>query len=496
MQISAGLNELQDITQASLIMATTANLELLIKAGLIETLPEARNNDLLLAVEGNSENAVQAAVIEAEAKLNDAQSIISDLETVENLPRSIEMALRELPDANLALISCPGDYAAAEAEKALNLGLDVMMFSNNVPVKDEVSLKKMATTKGRLMMGPDCGTAILNGVPLGFANKVGRGNIGIIAASGTGLQQVCCLIDRWGGGVSQAIGTGGRDLNAQVGGSTMIACLDALAADENTNVIVLISKPPSPEAADKVLEKAATVNKPVIVNFLGNTVEVPLDRNLVKAKDLETAAHAAVRLAGIDVAAPERHLLTAEELETLSAELSGTQRYVRGLYSGGTFSYETILLLTDALGPIHSTTPLGPEYKLDDPWQSVAHTVLDFGDDLFTRGRPHPMIDLRLRNDRIIQEAKDLETAVILFDVMLGYGSHNNPAAEIAVAITEARRVSSGHEPLFVGFVCGTASDPQNLTMQEEILGEVGVLLMESNSQAARLAGDIIHRIN
>ena len=195
MQISAGLNELQDITQASLIMATTANLELLIKAGLIETLPEARNNDLLLAVEGNSENAVQAAVIEAEAKLNDAQSIISDLETVKNLPRSIEMALSELPDANLALISCPGDYAAAEAEKALNLGLDVMMFSNNVPVKDEVSLKKMATTKGRLMMGPDCGTAILNGVPLGFANKVGRGNIGIIAASGTGLQQVSCLID-------------------------------------------------------------------------------------------------------------------------------------------------------------------------------------------------------------------------------------------------------------------------------------------------------------
>ena len=353
MQISAGLNELQDITQASLIMATTANLELLIKAGLIETLPEARNNDLLLAVEGNSENAVQAAVIEAEAKLNDTKSILSDLGAIKNPPRSIEMALSEIPDANLALISCPGDYASAEAQKSFNLGLDVMMFSDNVPVEEEVSLKKMATTKGRLMMGPDCGTAILNGVPLGFANKVGRGNIGIIAASGTGLQQVSCLIDRWGGGISQAIGTGGRDLNAQVGGSTMIACLDALAADENTNVIVLISKPPSPEAADKVLGKAATVNKPVIVSFLGNTMGGPLAGKLVKAKDLETAAHAAVRLTGIDVAAPERHLLTADEVEGLSTQLSGTQRYVWGLYSGGTFSYAAILLLTATLGPIH-----------------------------------------------------------------------------------------------------------------------------------------------
>ena len=496
MQVSAKINELTGITQASLIMATATNLELLQEAGLIETVPEAGNNDLLLALEGENESALQEAVVTAESKLHEMASGIIEREIKKEPLRSIEMALDAFPDANLALISCPGEYATAEALKALNLGLDVMLFSDNISEEDEIILKKNAETEGLLMMGPDCGTAIVNGVPLGFANNVKKGSIGIVAASGTGLQQVSCLIDRWGGGISQAIGTGGRDLSTKVGGSTMIAGIDALAADSNTKVIVLISKPPSQDVAFKVLERAAKTDKPVVVNFLGSTVEVPAGAKVTEAKTLEAAAHAAVRLTGIDVQTPARHLVTTGELATLTNRLSGSQKYVRGLYSGGTFSYEAMILLTEMLGPIHSASPLASEQNLDDPWQSREHTVLDLGGDVFTRGRPHPMIDHRLRNERILQEAMDPETAVILLDIVLGFGSHENPAEDLAVAISEARRATTTNEPIFIGFVCGTKNDPQNLEKQETMMSEVGVLLMESNAQAARLAGDIILQQN
>ena len=496
MQVSAKINELTGITQASLIMATATNLELLQEAGLIETVPEAGNNDLLLALEGENESALQEAVVTAESKLHEMASGIIEREIKKEPLRSIEMALDAFPDANLALISCPGEYATAEALKALNLGLDVMLFSDNISEEDEIILKKNAETEGLLMMGPDCGTAIVNGVPLGFANNVKKGSIGIVAASGTGLQQVSCLIDRWGGGISQAIGTGGRDLSTKVGGSTMIAGIEALAADSNTKVIVLISKPPSQDVAFKVLERATKTDKPVVVNFLGSTVEVPAGAKVTEAKTLEAAAHAAVRLTGIDVQTPARHLVTTGELATLTNRLSGSQKYVRGLYSGGTFSYEAMILLTEMLGPIHSASPLASEQKLDDPWQSREHTVLDLGGDVFTRGRPHPMIDHRLRNERILQEAMDPETAVILLDIVLGFGSHENPAEDLAVAISEARRATTTNEPIFIGFVCGTKNDPQNLEKQETMMSEVGVLLMESNAQAARLAGDIILQQN
>ena len=284
MQVSAKINELTGITQASLIMATATNLELLQEAGLIETVPEAGNNDLLLALEGENESALQEAVVTAESKLHEMASGIIEREIRKEPLRSIEMALDAFPDANLALISCPGEYATAEALKALNLGLDVMLFSDNISEEDEIFLKKNAETEGLLMMGPDCGTAIVKGVPLGFANNVKKGSIGIVAASGTGLQQVSCLIDRWGGGISQAIGTGGRDLSTKVGGSTMIAGIDALAADSNTKVIVLISKPPSQDVAFKVLERAAKTDKPVVVNFLGSTVGVPAGAEVTEAK--------------------------------------------------------------------------------------------------------------------------------------------------------------------------------------------------------------------
>jgi len=389
--------------------------------------------------------------------------------------------------ANLALISTPGEYAAAEAFKALNLGLNVMLFSDNVELKDEIALKRFAQDHDLIVMGPDCGTAIINGIPLAFANVVRRGEIGVVAASGTGLQQVTCLIDRWGKGISQAIGTGGHDLHKEVGGISMLQGLKALAADQSTSVIVLISKPPSPEVAERVLKAAAGTGKPVVVNFLGAAPEGIRRPNLYAAGTLEDAAAAAVALA--DGNRPEESR-PKHPFFSMPPRLAPGQRYIRGLYSGGTFCYEASLLLKKDFGQVYSNTAVDPEDRLGDVWTSRGHTIIDLGDDLFTRGRPHPMIDHRLRNERILKEARDPEVAVILCDVVLGHGSHPDPASEMVPVIQEAKDSAdkAGRHLVVVGFVCGTSSDPQNLFKQEAALREVGVILAESNAQAVRMA--------
>jgi succinyl-CoA synthetase alpha subunit len=491
MQLSAKLGALAGVRQASAIMATAGNLDLLRDAGLAEGEVAAGANDLLVALEGEDEDALEAALTAAEAELTRPPAR-ADGGPRRTPPRSIEMALQEIPSANLALISTPGDYAAAEAMKALRLGLNVMLFSDNVPIEDEIALKRYARANDLLVMGPDCGTAIIGGVPLGFANVVRRGEIGVVAASGTGLQQVTCLIDRWGQGISQAIGTGGHDLSAKVGGITMLQGLAALAADPDTRVIVLISKPPDPEIAERVLDAASRAGKPVVANFLGAHPDRVRRDNVHPARTLEDAARLAVALAGdADAQAGAAGPKDASEVE-----LASGQRHIRGLYSGGTFCYEALLLLTEEFGPIASNTPLERELMLADIWRSQQHTVIDLGDDAFTRGRPHPMIDQTLRRERILQEAADPEVAVILLDVVLGYGAHPDPASELALTLQEARNLAraAGRSLALVGSVCGTASDPQDLPRQEALLREAGVLLAQSNAQAVRLAARIAAR--
>jgi FdrA protein len=492
MQLSAKLGSLAGIRQASATMATAGNLELLRDAGLGPGEVEAGPNDLLVALEGQ-EDALEGALAAAEAELTQAPAATGDGGPRRMPPRSLEMGLAELASANLALISTPGDYAAAEALKALRLGLNVMLFSDNVALEDEIALKRYAREHDLLVMGPDCGTAIIGGVPLGFANVVRRGDIGAIAASGTGLQQVTCLIDRWGHGISQAIGTGGHDLHASVGGITMLQGLDALAADPATRVIVLISKPPHPEVAERVLDAAGATGKPIVVNFLGAGPESVRRPNVHPVRTLEDAARLAVALADGGTGAD-----TAARVDDIPEDLrlAPEQKYVRGLYSGGTFCYEALLLLTDAVGPISSNTPLEPERMLADVWRSERHTVIDLGEDAFTRGRPHPMIDQTLRRERILQEAADPEVAVILFDVVLGYGAHPDPAGELAITLEEVRsRAAAAERGLaLVGSVCGTAGDPQDLHRQEAALRDAGVLLAESNAQAVALAARIAGR--
>ena len=349
------------------------------------------------------------------------------------------MALTEAGAANMALISMPGEYAAAEAVKALHLGLNVMLFSDNVPEADELRLKQLASERDLIVMGPDCGTAIINGVPLAFANVVKRGPIGAVGASGTGLQQVTVLVDRLGLGISQAIGTGGRDLHSKIGGISMSKGLRDLAADPATQVIVLISKPPAAEVAERILSAARKAGKPVVVNFLGADPSKISGGNLHGARTLEDAARAAVAIARGEIAA--RVVRSSR-----SASRGAADRWARasatsaGCISGGTFCYEAALLLDERLADVYSNTPVRREGELSDLWHSHHHTLIDLGDDVFTRGRPHPMIDYRLRNERIVKEAEDPETAVILLDVVLGYGSNADPAARAGARVAARAR--------------------------------------------------------
>jgi succinyl-CoA synthetase alpha subunit len=500
MQLSASLTEAKGVEQASIVMATPANLDLLREAGLLDGAVDARASDVLVLVRAQSSAAANDALERAAAMLRAQPASGGGAGGPAAIAsRSITMALKRAPAANLALISVPGEYAAAEAQKALGADLNVLLFSDNVSVDDEVALKRKAGERGLLLMGPDCGTAILDGVPLGFANSVRRGSIGCIGASGTGLQQVTALIDRFGQGVSQAIGTGGRDLSEAVGGATTLAALSRLAKDRDTKVIVLIGKPPHPGVAQKVLGAAAKARKPVVVNFIGTNSGTIKGSSLHGAHTLEDAARAAVALAD-----GKRGRLSSRpgtmKLPSLPRFVP-SQRFVRGLYSGGTFCYEASLLLGEALAPdryghVWSNASVTAEGTLADPWKSREHTVVDLGDDVFTRGRPHPMIDHRMRNERIVAEAGDDSVAVILLDVVLGHGSHPDPASAMVPAIRAAQvRAKKARRALvFVGFVCGTTSDPQRLDCQQAALRDAGVHLAPTNAHAVRLAAAIARR--
>jgi len=492
MQLSAKLGKLQGVAEASAQMATQANLELMRGAGLLEALPQARPNDILLVVRGDAD-ALEGALEQAAALLNEKASGAGQAMQSEPL-RSVQMAY-EASDAkaNLVLISTPGDYAAAEAMKALRLGMNAMLFSDNVSVEAEIALKRYAQSRNLLVMGPDCGTAIIDGMPLAFANVVARGDIGVIAASGTGLQQVTCLIDQYGCGITHAIGTGGHDLSEAVGGITMLTALAQLSADPSTKVIVLVSKPPAASVAARVLKAARQSGKPVVVCFLGADPAGIRAAGLVPATTLEAAAQLAVQQScgkGIHTDGDDIQV----RARALAQRLKPGQTRLRGLYSGGTFCYEALLLLQDALPGLQSNTPTGKVTRVDDLWHSHGDTILDLGDDDFTRGRPHPMIDPTLRNERIVAEASDAGVGIVLLDFVLGYGAHEDPAGQIVPAIRAARAAAAqtGRDVLFIGHVCGTQGDPQQLDAQRRILRDAGVELAASNAQAVELCRAVL----
>ena len=471
MQLRGALAELDGVVDSGAVMATEANRALLAASGLLpDEARGARPDDLLVVVKAATAAAAADALGRLDALLVRRRATAAG----EYRPRSLEGAFDALPEARWVLVSVPGRYAAGVAGQALDHGRHVFLYSDNVALADEAALKAKARSRGLLVMGPDCGTAIVGGVGLGFANRVRRGAVGIVAASGTGLQAVACHVHALGAGVSQALGTGGRDLDAQVGAVTAHQGLELLARDSRTRAIVLVSKPPSPAVAARLLGRALSLGKPVVVDFLGYPPPAPRVGSLFFARGLREAAELAVTLADAEDA--------GRTDEDGAAPANAHSGYLRGLFSGGTLAYEALQGLRCFLAPLASNVKLdgverlaeaahGPLGRDRGGVHSRGHTIVDLGADELTVGRLHPMIDPDLLLRRLRQEAADPEVGVVLLDVVLGHGACADPAERLAPAIEDARRV---RKLAVIAVVIGTDEDPQGLDVQVERLRDAG----------------------
>ena len=473
MRFSRSVVELDGIEEAALMMGTPANKEIMENAGLLSADGEtAEAGDLVIAVRAAGQAAGADALAEIDRLL--ARPSRPGGDGAVWAPRTIRAAVQAYPDANLALISVPGDFAAAEARKALRRGLHVMVFSDNVAIEDEIALKQEARECGLLMMGPDCGTAILNGVPIAFANNVRRGGIGIVGASGTGIQEVSCLISRRGGGISHAIGVGGRDLKQEVGGISTLMAMDALDADETTEHIVVISKPPAADVAASVIARAERCTKPVTICFIGGAAR-PNDGNVTYVTTLKGAAEAA------------RGGRAFGFFSFVESALPAGRNRVRGLYSGGTLAAEAQIVFLQGEVPVASNAPVPGALPLSDG--ADAHIFLDLGDDDYTRGRPHPMIEPAIRQDPLADALSDPSVGVVLVDVVIGHGAHEDPAGQLVEMLPSG---PANDRPVIIASVTGTDEDPQCYSVQMAILRDAGIIVAPSNADAARAALNLL----
>jgi FdrA protein len=470
MHVAQQLRSLPGVREAAALMGTPANQELLASAGL--GTPESKDaapGDLVLAVAAETEGAAVAALAAARALIEERRR--ARQADGRALPRTLDSALRALPDANLAAISVPGAYAALEASTALRRGLHVFLFSDNVSLQDEVRLKELARRKRLFCMGPDCGTAYLNGIGLGFANVVPRGRIGCVAASGTGLQAVASHLASLGEGLSHGIGVGGRDLSTEVGGAMTTFALEALAADPATEVIVVISKVPAPDVMPILDSAVRAAGKPVVVCCLGAGARSGPGTWVAT---LDEAAEAAVAVAN-GRTWTRRVFRDPAAVRTRLSELGAGRagRRLLGLYSGGTLAQEAGLVLEPLVGP---------------------QQIIDLGADEFTRGRPHPMLDPTLRDTKVREAGGSPEVGVLLLDLVLGRAAHLDPARSLSAAIRDARAAAErdGRTLAVVASVVGTASDPQGLSGQISMLEAAGVTVLPSNAEAARFAALVL----
>ena len=478
MLLTNRINTLEGVARSQIMMGTDANKDIFKNSGLYsDEVEKAAPSDMVIVVEADDEKIVDQVLEETKVFLNDlsVKKKGNDVKTAKNWDEAMDM----LPDANVALFSIPGEYAAPDLEEALDRGLHVFSFTDNVSLEDEIRLKKKAHEKGLLFMGPDCGTGIISSIPVAFTNVVKPGNIGIVGASGTGIQEVTTIIDRLGGGVIHAIGTGGRDLNEKVGAITVKDAIAALDKHDPTDIIVVISKPPAKEVRDEVVQLLQNVSKPVVAIFLGEKPDHH-EGNVYLAHTLEETAQIAVDLAnGREVkknyctpaVSPIDHVLSSEKT-------------VKGLYSGGTLAAEAGMMISEALD-------LGGLIKEEGYiLKTNGYEVIDLGDDIYTQGKPHPMIDPEVRIRKIREYAADKDTGVILLDCVLGYGCHPDMAGCLAPVIRESmdKAKAEGRELYFVASVCGTDKDPQDYRQSVETLKASGAFVEESNAKAIRLA--------
>ncbi len=496
MGVNKRLSQAKGVLQTAVLMGSDTNKQLLADIGIrAGEITQANPNDLIVAVIGESAQVVDRVL----GKLDHALHALEEKEPDARV-RSLEDALAEKPQANLAVLSIPGEYVLREARKALENGLNLFIFSSNVPISGELELKELAAQKDLLVMGPDCGTSILGGTGIGFANVVNRGSIGAIGPSGTGLQEFTCQIHNAGFGISHAIGTGSHDLSDEIGGITTLQALEALDANAQTKVITIIAKPPGAATLARLLERIKGCSKPVVGCFLGASEESLEDIDeITRASTIDEAVYKAIHYAGKGGEIAKLELTKQERDLAASARVGWTpeQRYLRGLFAGGTFCYQSQQILTEAGIATHSNAPLDPKTRLAHPDKSFAHTLIDMGDETYTLGKPHPMIDSTMRSKRILSEGRDPSVAILLLDFILGYNASMDPVGDLLDAILEAKKMKQqqGGELTVVASICGTENDPQEMDLQVKLLREAGVIVFHSNAKASLFCCELLKTV-
>ena len=493
MGVNKRLAESPGVDQTAVLMGTEANKRLLQEMGITGAeIESATPNDLIVAVIAESESAVREAIdsLDGVLKTMTAGTRTSGV-------RTLDAALEKKPGANLAVFSIPGEYAGDEARKALNAGLNVFIFSSNVPVEQELELKLLGRSRGLLVMGPDCGTSILHGVGIGFANHVRRGAIGVVGPSGTGLQEFTSQVHNAGGGISHAIGTGSKDLSDAIGGLTTFGALQMLEGDQGTGVIAIVAKPPGSETLHALLQQAKPLTKPLIGCFLGiDNVSFNDAESIQWALTIDDAVSLALGAAGIEPASAQDSGEAKDEASvgSIRASWSPEAHFLRGVFAGGTFCYQTQQILRQAGLAVFSNSPLNAGNGLVNSDRSVDHTVVDMGDENYTLGKPHPMIDSTERGRRILAEAADPSVAILLLDFILGYNAASDPVGDLLDALVEAQasREKAGSPLTIVASVCGTDEDPQDRALQVKMLREIGVHIFGSNARATKFCVQLL----
>ena len=486
MRVAKRISGQKGIVQAAALMGTEKNKALLDEIGFQGAeVTAATPNDLILAIQADDRQSLMNVLVNVD------QWLAPELDSSEtSVVRTLDEAVARHPDANLAVISVPGEYASREARRALEKGLNVFLFSDHVPIESERSLKEYARERGLIVMGPDCGTALIGGIGIGFANAVRRGPVGVIGASGTGIQEFTTLVHHAGSGISHAIGLGSRDLSDKIGGISFFLAMDALESDPGTQVIAILSKPPGPQTLAHVLPRILHRPKPIVSCFLGLREGLPQNSiHHCSARTLDDAAVIAVQFVighpplPFDSKPFDLEMTINKERQDKTRD----QRYVRGLFAGGTFCYQAQQIFQDTGFPVYSNSPIKGNRALPDPFQSSGHALIDMGADEFTAGRPHPMIDSRLRCERILAEIQDPQVAILLLDLILGYNASQDPAGELVPAILEAKNTvkRNGGSLSVIASVCGTQEDPQDLKQQIDQLEEAGVAVFTSSTRAA-----------
>lgn len=486
MSVTNKINGFEGVINSAVGMATEMNVEIIKRIGFNDSeIGNISSNDMIIALVLENENYLNEIL----RKIDDLFIVNESKEEKEKKYINVTQAITENKKINMAVISVPGDKAYIDVKKCLENNINVMLFSDNMSLEDEYKLKKLAVSKNLLMMGPDCGTSIINGVGLCFSNNIKKGNIGIVGASGTGIQEVSVLIDKNGGGISNAIGTGGRDLNEKIGGLMMLQGMKMLEQDEKTETIVLISKPPAKSVSDKIINEARKSNKKYVICFINGDERENID-NITFATTLEEASYKALNI-------EKKSVEEKIDIKNLIKKLNKNQKYLRALYCGGTLAAETEMIFSKD-NEVFSNFSKNENLKLENPFISQKNTIIDLGDDVFTKGKPHPMIDPSIRNSRILQEIKDEKLAVLLIDFELGYGANNDPVGLTIDTLKKAKEILKleKREVIFISYLLGTQKDKQDYFKQLNMLKELDIIVVDSNLEAAFLSSKIIKGVN